>query len=76
MHEEPRCKDTLLAQLNNAYTCFQRSTGSLTEEDSSFTPVEGTFTVAGQVAHVGQTIDWFIEVAFRPDGFAMDFPPP
>ena len=64
-------KDTLLAQLNNAYTCFQRSTGSLAEEDSSFTPVEGTFTVAG---HVGQTINWFIQGAFRPDGFAMDFP--
>ena len=45
-------KQALLARLNNAYTFFQRSTGSLTEKDSSFTPVEGTFSVAGQVAHV------------------------
>src|SRR5690606_8977270 len=31
-------------------------------------------TVAQQVAHVAQTIDWFIEGAFhRPDGFDMDF---
>ena len=67
-------KDALLAQLNNAYTFFQRSTGSLTETDSSFTPVEGTFFVAGQVAHVGQTIDCFIEGAFSPDGFDTDFP--
>ena len=67
-------KDALLAQLNNAYTFFQRSTGSLTEKDSSFTPVEGTFSVAGQVAHVGQTIDWFIEGAFSSDGFDTDFP--
>ena len=30
-------------------------------------------TVAQQVAHVAQTVDWFLEGAFRPEGFAMDF---
>jgi uncharacterized damage-inducible protein DinB len=67
-------KDALLSQLDNAYACFRRSTGSLSEEDSSFTPVDGTFTAAGQVAHVAQTIDWFIEGAFSPTGFDLDFP--
>lgn len=66
-------KNALLVQLNNAYSCFQRSTRRLAEEDSSFTPVDGTFTVAVQVAHVAQTIDWFIDGAFSPDGFSMDF---
>ena len=35
--------------------------------------MDGTFSVAGQVAHIGQTIDWFIEGAFSPDGFDTDF---
>jgi uncharacterized damage-inducible protein DinB len=30
-------------------------------------------TVAQQVAHVAQTIDWFIEGAFRPEGFDQDW---
>jgi uncharacterized damage-inducible protein DinB len=30
-------------------------------------------TVAQQVAHVAFTIDWFVEGAFRPEGFDMDF---
>ena len=34
---------------------------------------EGVFSVAGQVAHVAQTIDWFMEGAFNPKGFNTDF---
>ena len=30
-------------------------------------------TAAQQVAHAAQTIDWFIEGAFRPEGFDTDF---
>jgi uncharacterized damage-inducible protein DinB len=29
--------------------------------------------MAQQVAHAAQTIDWFMEGAFGPDGFDMDF---
>lgn len=43
------------------------------EEDSAFAPVPGQFTVAQHVAHVAQTIDWFVEGAFRPEGFDTDF---
>ncbi len=43
------------------------------EEDSAYAPTPGQFTVAQQVAHVAQTIDWFMEGAFRPEGFDMDF---
>jgi uncharacterized damage-inducible protein DinB len=31
------------------------------------------FTTAQQVAHVAQTLDWFLEGAFRPEGFDMNF---
>ncbi len=52
---------------------FERSTRLLAESDSTFAPKPGVFTVAQQVAHVAQTIDWFINGAFAPGGFDMDF---
>ncbi len=52
---------------------FERSTRVLEESDSGFTPKEGTWTVAQQVAHAAQTIDWFITGAQRPEGFDLDF---
>ncbi len=61
------------AELKSTQEFFDRSTRCLTEEDSSFAPVEGTWTVAQQVAHAAQTVDWFTEGAFRPEGFDMDF---
>jgi len=66
-------KQQLEAELNSAIEWFNRSTGALTEEDSSFAPAEGVFTTAQQVAHAAHTIDWFMDGAFRPDGFDMDF---
>ena len=52
---------------------FNRSTRNLTEELSGFAPAPGLMTTAQQVAHAAQTIDWFLEGAFRPEGFSMDF---
>ena len=66
-------KPTLLAQLDSAYEFFTRSTSALTEDDSTFAPTDGAFTTAGQVTHVAQTIDWFIDGAFDPNGFDLDF---
>ena len=43
------------------------------EADSQFRPHEGMMTVAQQVAHTAQTLDWFIEGASRPQGFDLDF---
>lgn len=63
-----------LAQtLKEAKEFFDRSTRCLAEEDSQFSPVPGTWTAAQQVAHAAQTVDWFFEGAFRPEGFSMDF---
>ncbi|SPE24558.1 conserved hypothetical protein [Candidatus Sulfopaludibacter sp. SbA3] len=52
---------------------FDRSTRVLDEADSGFRPKEGMMTVAQQVAHTAQTLDWFVEGASRPEGFDLDF---
>jgi uncharacterized damage-inducible protein DinB len=52
---------------------FARSTRVLDEADSQFRPHEGMMTVAQQVAHTAQTLDWFIEGASRPEGFDLNF---
>ncbi len=62
-----------IAELTNAQEFFNRSTGSLTEAHSNYTPAEGMMSAAQQVAHAAQTIDWFMEGTFRPEGFDMDF---
>lgn len=52
---------------------FDKSTKSLTEKDSGFAPTKGVYTVAQHVAHVAQAVDWFIDGAFRKEGFEADF---
>jgi uncharacterized damage-inducible protein DinB len=66
-------KQGLHGQVASMKEFFDRSSRVLEEADSSFAPKEGMFTVAGQVAHIAQTIDWFIAGAFAPEGFSMDF---
>lgn len=63
----------LQQDLANIREYFDRSTRSLTEEDSGFAPAEGMFTTAQLVAHVAQTIEWFFAGAFNPGGFSMDW---
>ena len=63
----------LINDLNMSEQFFERSTRCLTEEQSTFRPAEGIWTAAQQMAHVAQTIDWFIEGASRPEGFDLDF---
>jgi uncharacterized damage-inducible protein DinB len=62
-----------LMELNSAHEFFNRSTRNLTEDISTFAPTEGMMTTAQQIAHAAQTIDWFMEGAFRPEGFDMNF---
>ena len=52
---------------------FERSSRVLDEADSEFRPHEGMMTVAQQIAHAAQTLNWFIEGASRPEGFDLDF---
>ncbi len=80
-HTPVRCAKTVPAMIkqmlhqetNSLQEFFNRSTQVLEESDSNFRPTPEQMSVAGQVAHTAQTIDWFMEGAFRPDGFDMDF---
>lgn len=65
-------KKTLINQLNASKAYLDKSTESLTEEDSGLTPADGMMSAAQQVAHIAQTVDWFIEGAFGK-GFEMNF---
>lgn len=65
-------KQELINQLMASKAFLDRSTETLTEEDSSFMPAEGMMTAAQQVAHIAQTAEWFMEGAFG-DGFNMNF---
>ncbi len=52
---------------------FNRSTSALDEADSAFAPAEGMYTAAQQVAHVADTINWFIEGGLEHKPWNMDF---
>jgi uncharacterized damage-inducible protein DinB len=60
-------------QLMASKEFFERSTAVLQEADSGFRPKDATWTVAQQVAHTAQTIEWFIDGVQRPGGFDLDF---
>jgi uncharacterized damage-inducible protein DinB len=69
----PKPDSDLVKQLLSSQDFFQRSTRVLEEKDSGFRPHDGMMTVAQQVAHAAQTLDWFVEGATRPEGFDLDF---
>ena len=60
-------------QLEMSQDFFKRSTRVLEEADSGFRPASASMTVAQQVAHAAQTIEWFIDGADRAEGFDLDF---
>jgi len=61
------------APVKQALRYLSRTCSVFKEEDSGYAPTPGQFTVAQQVAHVAQTIEWFMEGGFRPQGFDLDF---
>jgi uncharacterized damage-inducible protein DinB len=60
-------------QIRELEKFFDKSTSVFAEKDSKFAPAKGVYTVAQHVTHVAQSIDWFIDGAFRKEGFDMDF---
>lgn len=58
-------KSEALKQIAATRRFFERSTRALEEKDSAFRAAPETMTVAGQVAHVAQTLDWFREGGFE-----------
>jgi len=65
-------KEGLLVQLDTVREFFHNSTACLEEKDSTFAPHEGMFTVAQQIAHTAQSIDWFVAGGFG-SGFGLNF---
>lgn len=59
--------------LKQSLQFFSRTCSVFREDDARYAPTPGQFSVAQHVAHVAQTIDWFVEGAFRPAGFDLDF---
>ncbi len=51
---------------------FDTATACLDETDADFAPTPEMFTAAVHVAHVAQTVDWFMEGGFG-EGWKMDF---
>lgn len=66
-------KNGLIEQLKTQEKFFLNTVSVLTEEDSSFKPKEEMYTVAQQIAHAADTVNWFLEGAFGTDGFEMNF---
>lgn len=59
--------------VKQALQFFSRTCSVFHEDDAEYAPTPGQFTVAQHVAHVAQTIDWFMEGGFRDEGFDLDF---
>lgn len=62
----------LVQELESTRKFFATSTSVLDEGDSGFAPSAELYTVAGHVAHVADTMDWFMAGAFGA-GWDMDF---
>ena len=64
--------DGLVQQLKTTQKYFKTTLSVLEAGDEGFAPAPGTYTVAGQVAHAADSVDWFMEGAFG-DGWDLDF---
>ncbi len=65
--------EAIVGELRATQKFFHKSVACLQEKDSDFAPVEGMYTAAAHVVHTAMSVDWFVEGAFDPKGFAMDF---
>jgi uncharacterized damage-inducible protein DinB len=66
-------KEMMLGVVSSMKEYFDRSTRALEEPDSGFAPKAEMYTVAQLVAHVAQTVDWFVQGAFAAGGFDLEF---
>ncbi len=62
----------LVQQLESTQKFFKTTLSVFESEDGGFAPFPELYTVAGQVAHAADSIDWFIEGAFG-DGWDLDY---
>ena len=62
----------LVKELESTQKFFKTTLSVFTPDDEGFAPFPELYTVAGQVAHAADSIDWFIEGAFG-DGWDLEF---
>ena len=68
----PYRPDVVAETLAHAHRFFRRSTSVLSEQHADYAPVEGLMTVKEHVAHVGHSVDWFLD-AIEQGEYDMDF---
>jgi uncharacterized damage-inducible protein DinB len=66
-------RDGLIAQVQAMHRLFRNSVRRLEERDSAYAPFKEMYSVAEQVAHTAMTIEWFMDGAYGPSGFDLDF---
>lgn len=66
-------KEGLIEQLKTQQLFFMNTIECLSEEDSNFRPNDEMFTVAQHIGHVAETIPWFMDGVFGPNGYDMNF---
>jgi len=59
-------------ELEAALKFFNTTVSVFDESDSTYSPQPEMYTVAGHVAHVADTVEWFVEGAFG-EGWDMEF---
>lgn len=65
-------KTEALNEIETTAKFFDRSTRCLAEEDSGFRPRPEMMSIAGQMAHTAQAVDWFREGGFG-SGWDLNF---
>lgn len=66
-------RESNVGMLQSAHQFFERTLSCFEEKDADFRATPEMFSVAEQVAHTAQTVDWFIEGALEPTGFSLEF---
>lgn len=66
-------KENLLRELEQTHNYFMTSVSELKAEHADFKPQDGMLSVKQHVAHVAQSVDWFVDGAFSELGFDMNF---
>jgi len=66
-------KESLLGELRGSKEFFDRSTRCLEETHAGYRPTGDALSTAEQIAHVGQTVEWFLDGVTSDSGFDMDF---
>lgn len=66
-------KEMLIGQLSSSKEYFDRSTRNLEESHAAFRPADDAMSTVEHIAHVGQTVDWFLDGVTNNGQFDMDF---